>query len=390
MVELQTAGGPALPAATGTQRLVYDGTLFQLYEIYLLNLVLNIVTIGIFRFWAKTRIRRYVWSHVSFQGDRLEYTGTGGELFKGFLIVLGFVVAFGVLQTVLQFAAGPDSPVAIVTQLAFLVFVIYLVLVAHYTAQNYRLTRTLWRGVRGGMTGSGWSYGIKALALSLLLPLSLGLAQPWVSAKLVNWRANASWFGSEKLRLDLRAGPLYAAFFISLVVTIGLSALFVGAITGVAYTAGWLDVQGLLDFVREQADGAGSAPDDAQARIIVGFIATAYLTIMVGFGFAYLLGWAFYVATFYRVTAGAAQFANLRFASLAGARALIGLWLGNALIYIVTLGFGYPILIQRTLRFIARNLEIRGELDGAALSQSTLARPRFGEGLLEAFDPGMF
>jgi uncharacterized membrane protein YjgN (DUF898 family) len=390
MVALQEAGGPALPAATKTQRLVYDGTLFQLYEIYLLNLVLNVVTIGIFRFWAKTRIRRYVWSHVSFQGDRLEYTGTGGELFKGFLIVLGFVVLFGILQGVLQFAAGPTSAVVIATQIGFVIFVAYLALVAHYTAQNYRLTRTLWRGVRGGMTGSGWSYGIKALGLSLLLPLSLGLAQPWVSAKLVNWRANASWFGSERLQLDLRAGPLYAAFFISVVLTILLSAIFVGAIIGIAYATDWLDIDGFFAFIREQAEGAGSRPDEMQSRIILGFVVTAYLSILVGFGFAYLLGWAFYVAAFYRVTAGAAQFANLRFASLAGTGALIGLWLGNAVIYIVTLGFGYPIVVQRTLRFIVRNLEIRGELEGAALSQSTIARPRFGEGLLEAFDPGMF
>jgi len=389
MAEMQMAGGPAGPAAT-TQRLVYDGTLMQLYEIYLLNLVLNIITLGIFRFWAKTRIRRYVWSHVSFQGDRLEYTGTGGELFKGFLIVLGFVVLFGILQTVLQFALGPDSPIAIATQFGFLVFVVYLVLVAHYTAQNYRLTRTLWRGVRGGMTGSGWSYGVKALALSLLLPLSLGLAQPWVSSKLVNWRANASWFGSERLQLDLRAGPLYAAFFISVVLTIGLAAIFIGAITGIAHAAGWLDIQGIMEFLRQQQEMGQTAPDDSQIQMITRLIVVAYLSILVGFGFSYLLGWAFYVATFYRMTAAAAQFANLRFASHAGTGGLIGLWLGNAVIYIVTLSFGYPILIQRTLRFIIRNLEIQGELDGAALSQSTIARPRFGEGLLEAFDPGMF
>ena len=383
------AGGPAVPAAT-TQRLVYDGTLMQLYEIYLLNLVLNIITLGIFRFWAKTRIRRYVWSHVSFQGDRLEYTGTGGELFKGFLIVLGFVVLFGILQTALQFALGPDSPIAIATQFGFLVFVIYLVLVAHYTAQNYRLTRTLWRGVRGGMTGSGWSYGVKALALSLLLPLSLGLAQPWVSSKLVNWRANASWFGSERLQLDLRAGPLYAAFFISVALTIGLAAIFVGAITGIAYAAGWLDIQGIMEFLRQQKEMGQTVPDDSQIQMITRLIVVAYLSVLAGFGLSYLLGWAFYVATFYRMTAAAAQFANLRFASHAGTGGLIGLWLGNAVIYIVTLSFGYPILIQRTLHFIIRNLEIQGELDGAALTQSTIARPRFGEGLLEAFDPGMF
>jgi uncharacterized membrane protein YjgN (DUF898 family) len=243
--------------------------------------------------------------------------------------------------------------------------------------------------VRGGMTGSGWSYGLKALGLSLLLSLSLGLAQPWVTSKLVNWRANASWFGSERLQLDLRAGPLYAAFFVSLVLTIALMAVFIGGIVGIAYTTGWLDIQGFMDFLQQQEMGQ-TTPDESQVKIILGIVAVVYLSLIVGFGLAYLLGWAFYLATFYRVTAASAQFANLRFASHARTGGLIGLWLGNVVIFIVTLGFGYPILIQRTLRFIVKNLEIQGELDGARLTQSTIARPRFGEGLLEAFDPGMF
>jgi uncharacterized membrane protein YjgN (DUF898 family) len=388
MADVPMAGGPAVPAA-GTQHLVYDGTLLQLYEIYLLNLVLSVITLGIFRFWAKTRIRRYVWSHVSFQDDRLEYTGTGGELFRGFLIVLGFIVAFGILQVVLQFALGPDSPVTLLTQFAFLFFVVYLALVAHYTAQNYRLTRTHWRGVRGGMTGSGWSYGLKALGLTLLLPLTLGLARPWVTTKLVNWRANASWFGSERLQLDLRAGPLYAAFFVSLVLTLFLAVIFVGGILAIAYAAGWLDIQGVMDYIQQQKMYR-TEPDETQIHLFMRLVAVAYAAIVAGFGLSYLLGWAFYIATFYRATAGAARFASLHFASAATTGGLIGLWLGNAAIYIVTLGFGFPILIQRTMRFIVRNLEIEGELDGAALTQSTLARPRFGEGLLEAFDPGMF
>jgi uncharacterized membrane protein YjgN (DUF898 family) len=389
MADVQMAGGPAMPAA-GSQRLVYDGTLFQLYEIYLLNLVLNIITLGIFRFWAKTRIRRYVWSHVSFQGDRLEYTGTGGELFKGFLIVLGFIVGFSILQAVLQFAVGPASAIAIATQIGFVVFVVYLALVAHYTAQNYRLTRTLWRGVRGGMTGSGWSYGVKALGLTILLSLTLGLAQPWVSSKLVNWRANASWFGSERLQLDLRAGPLYAAFFVSLVLTFALAAIFLGGISGIAYATGWVDFQGFMESLKQQQETSQPIPDEAQIQMFMRMLIFSYLLTIVGFGLAYLLGWAYYLATFYRVAAASAKFANLRFASFATTSGLIGLWFWNAVIYIVTLGFGYPILIQRTLRFITGNLEIQGELDGAALTQSTIARPRFGEGLLEAFDPGMF
>ncbi|MGH6884243.1 MAG: DUF898 family protein, partial [Hypericibacter sp.] len=212
---------------------------------------------------------------------------------------------------------------------------------------------------------------------------------PWVTSKLMNWRANASWFGSERLQLELRAGPLYAAFFVSLVLTFALAAVFVGGILGIAYAAGWLDIQGLQAYIQQQQTYQ-TEPDEAQIQLIIRLIVVGYLAAIVGLGLSYLIGWAFYFATLYRATAAAARFASLRFASTATTGGLIGLWVGNAAIYLVTLGFGFPILIQRTMRFIARNLEIQGELDGAALTQSTIARPRFGEGLLEAFDPGMF
>ncbi len=75
--------------ATGGRRsidLSYDGRAGEVGSIALANSLLGLVTLGIYRFWAKTRLRRYLWSHVSMEGDRLEYTGRGIELFIGFLI----------------------------------------------------------------------------------------------------------------------------------------------------------------------------------------------------------------------------------------------------------------------------------------------------------------
>ena len=64
----------------------YDGRAGEVGKIALSNSLLGLVTLGIYRFWAKTRLRRYLWSHVSMEGDRFEYTGRGIELFIGFLI----------------------------------------------------------------------------------------------------------------------------------------------------------------------------------------------------------------------------------------------------------------------------------------------------------------
>ena len=70
---------------TQTNLLEYDGETGSLYGVWLKNLVLLIITLGIYRAWARTNIRRYVWSSYTIAGDRLEYTGTGGELLRGYM-----------------------------------------------------------------------------------------------------------------------------------------------------------------------------------------------------------------------------------------------------------------------------------------------------------------
>ena len=85
-------GGAFVPEPTRPDltpsRPVYDGTLGELYAIYLRHLVLMLVTLGWSRFWGRTRIRRYVWNHLSILGDRFEYRGRGRELLIGFLLAV--------------------------------------------------------------------------------------------------------------------------------------------------------------------------------------------------------------------------------------------------------------------------------------------------------------
>ena len=78
------------------QALEYDGRIGELYGIFVVNLLLTIITIGIYRFWAITRWRRYFWSHMTFQDERFEYTGRGGELFLGLLMAFGILIGLSI------------------------------------------------------------------------------------------------------------------------------------------------------------------------------------------------------------------------------------------------------------------------------------------------------
>src|SRR4051812_35134108 len=78
-------GGPTGLLTARAERVLVSMRLGALFRICYVNLILTILTVGIYRFWAKTRLRRYTWRHVSVGGERFEYTGTGKELLKGFL-----------------------------------------------------------------------------------------------------------------------------------------------------------------------------------------------------------------------------------------------------------------------------------------------------------------
>jgi uncharacterized membrane protein YjgN (DUF898 family) len=372
------------------QKLVYDGSLGAIYGIFIKNLLLSIITLTVYRFWGKTNLRRYAWSHMTLQGFRFEYTGRGGELFLGFLFVAVIYGLGGTAFAVITLTLGELAQT--LTQLGFFALIIYLAFVAIYAAQNYRLTRTLWCGIRGGMTGSAWRYGVKAFLFTLLNLVTLNLAGPWVAMRLAEDRFNHSYFGNAKANLQASAKPLYLPYILG----------FVCMIVGLVIVAAglWFLIQTILAsgdlayivLEMQAAEEAGRSPQLTQEQVITyyvligGFVACFYL----GFAVVAIISFAPYAAAQFRQIANNLRLAELRFASEVTALRYIGLWLGNLLWILLTLGLGTPFAIHRTLKFFADRVEIHGVLDTGRLQQNTLDRPKFGEGMLEAFDSGFF
>lgn len=77
----------APPAAEGDRAVRFTGSWREYQPIAATNALLIICTLGVYRFWAAARQRRYLWSRTEFIDDTLEWTGTGKEMFFGFLIV---------------------------------------------------------------------------------------------------------------------------------------------------------------------------------------------------------------------------------------------------------------------------------------------------------------
>ena len=95
MTDLPGPSDSTPPPDLTPSRPVYDGTLAELYGIYFRHLALMVLTLGWSRFWGRTRLRRYLWSHFAVLGDRFEYRGRGLELMIGFLLVLLMLGIYG-------------------------------------------------------------------------------------------------------------------------------------------------------------------------------------------------------------------------------------------------------------------------------------------------------
>jgi uncharacterized membrane protein YjgN (DUF898 family) len=168
--------------------------------------LLELVTFGFYRFWLTTDIRRHLWSHTEIAGDALEYTGRARELLFGFLIALAvlgpiFLVYFLIGLGVEQIEAFASLPLYL--------FLFAFGQFAAYRARRYRLTRTVWRGVRFWMTGSGWSYAWRSMLWGLLLVPSIGLAYPWRTAALERFKLRHTLYGNLPGRLEATGGQLF-------------------------------------------------------------------------------------------------------------------------------------------------------------------------------------
>jgi len=190
---------PAVPVSFSGQR----GAFFKLVS---RGAALELVTLGFYRFWLATDIRRHLWSNTAIDGDAAEYTGRGKELLIGFLFAMAILVpiylAYFLISVEAERLKGFASIPLVVAFYAFGQFAIY-------RARRYRLTRTVWRGVRFWMDGSGWAYSGRSMLWALLSIVTLGLAWPWRDAALERYKMQHSHYGALQGSFEGRGWELF-------------------------------------------------------------------------------------------------------------------------------------------------------------------------------------
>jgi uncharacterized membrane protein YjgN (DUF898 family) len=198
---------PIAPRALiASSRIDFTGRRSDFRHLAMRGGALELVTVGFYRFWLATDIRRHLWSNTSVGRDGLEYTGTAKELLIGFLFALAILAP---IYLAYFFIGLEAERLKAFLSLPLVLFFYLFTQFAVYRARRYRLTRTVWRGVRFWMAGSGWSYAWRAALWTLFAIVTVGLALPWRQAALERFKMRHTSYGDLQGRFEGTGGQFF-------------------------------------------------------------------------------------------------------------------------------------------------------------------------------------
>ncbi|HCQ64019.1 MAG TPA: DUF898 domain-containing protein [Rhodobacteraceae bacterium] len=174
----------------------YAGRGAPMFRLALKTGLLTVLTLGFYRFWMKTRMRRYYWSAIRPGGQPLEFTGTATEMLTGFLTAVVFLAFYiGIVNLLLMFFSfslfAGQAPAYVVS----FVGLVPLIFFAQYRARRYIFARTRWRGIRFGLEPGVKGFVWRSILWWSATVLTAGLLFPAQVWSLEKYRTDRTWYG---------------------------------------------------------------------------------------------------------------------------------------------------------------------------------------------------
>ncbi|WP_412552943.1 YjgN family protein [Shimia sp. MIT1388] len=296
-----------------TEQFEFRGNAKEYFGIWIVNVLLSIVTLGIYSAWAKVRTKKYFYQNTYVAGRNFDYHATGKTILIGRLIVVGALVVYAIMSALLP-------PVALLMALGiFLAFPYLIVRSARFNARN-----SSWSNVRFNFLGEVGSAYKVYMGLPILVLLTLYTTFPFLSRATQRFGIGGHTLGNTRFEFDSAIGPFYKAFLISAV-------FFVG---------------GFVGFFALMAGGSFQTVDPAQIMI-------GYLILLP----AVVIGGAIYQAMIRNHVYANTTLGKHGFRSTITVGGLLTLILTNLLITVFSLGLLLPWAQVRLHRYMAANTQ---------------------------------
>lgn len=333
------AGASAAPAPR-IEPFAFSGTGGEYFRIWIVNLFLTILTLGIYSAWAKVRRLRYFYGNTRLAGSAFEYHGKPLQILKGRLIALGVLVFF-----VLLTAIWP------VTNLLFVLVLLIGTPWIIVKARTFHMRMSSYRNIRFNFRQD---YGEAArifIGLAMLISLTLGLIYPYWSFRRYQFVITNTSYGTTPFGFIAKPGIFYRIYFIALL-------FWIPVLWGFFLVVG---------SVAPVEDTGGANPPDP--RELARLLPVVLLSIVI----PYFLATSFLKKSLGNASLGNALVGPHRLLSDMRLWPLLKIYVVNTLLIALTLGLFLPFAQVRLARyrFETLSLEVHGGLDAFVADQQS-------------------
>ena len=365
---------PDAPRRRVPQRLApfqFTGDGQEYFRIWVVNLLLTLVTLGVYSAWAKVRKTRYFWQNTQLDGHAFDYHGDPRAILIGRVVALvllaGYTFAFDVSR-----ATG-------------LVMVAVLCAVGPWLfmrAQRFRLVNSSWRGLRFGFeTDALEAYRVvlpplliwfSSAIITAVASSRIGLFGaaatlsfvmiPWMHHRLKAYQHRRSRYGARTFDYLAATPSFYAVYFKAGLLTIG------GSVIG-----------GLLVLAAAFALRNTQAAEPTQTAM---FVAGGFVGLV-----GYLFAWPYFAARLQAVVWSHTRVGDVRFGTAIAAAPLFRLTFKNVLLTLLTAGLYWPFAAVALARYRIECMRVESDQPLQTLAGTTIAPPgaATGDAALDAF-----
>lgn len=334
-----------------THQFQFTGVGFEYFKIWIVNILLSIVTLGIYSAWAKVRNKQYFYGNTHIADSTFEYTAEPIKILKGRIIAFALYVAI---------AFTHSSPILnLIVVLLFLGFLPWIIV----ASLRFNARHTTYRNIAFRFTGTIVGALKAFIGWPILGMLSLGLLLPFAWKKQAEYVTNNHSYGAEAFNFSVHVKEYYKM----LLILIGASVVF--------FVVLFMVVGG--SFWALMSSGAGFDPKSllAMIPIFLGYIA-----------FYFALG-AYVVVTMANIHWNNTRLQNHQFESSWSVLSYMGLIITNTIGILFTLGLFVPFAKVRTAAYKANHtaLVVQGDLDGFIANKLEESNS-LAEGVHDMFD----
>jgi uncharacterized membrane protein YjgN (DUF898 family) len=190
-------------AGLATAPVTFTGTGAEYFGIWIVNLLLTILTVGIYSSWAKVRRLQYFYRHTEVAGSTFDFHGNPVKIFIGRLIALAMLIAYNL-------SVRLHSVMTLVVVGAIAVIMPWLL----RNSFRFRLYNSSWRGIRFHFRGAVGSAYRVFLLNGFLTMITLYVLAPFMHQRVKAYQHNNSWLGQTQCSFHARVGEFYQAYLL--------------------------------------------------------------------------------------------------------------------------------------------------------------------------------